>query len=118
MSLDPLPAALIAQGYLGTNAPLERLGWGIGGYVYLSPDGQTAVKVHRTDEFFNRETQAYERLRQLRITEVNGIVVPTLHDYRRDIRVIRMDVVVPPFLVDFAGVSFTPPDFWSDVMEH
>jgi hypothetical protein len=49
---------------------------------------------------------------------VNGIVVPTLHDYRRDIRVIRMDVVVPPFLVDFAGVSFTPPDFWSDVMEH
>jgi hypothetical protein len=32
------------------------------------------------------------------------------------LKLIRMDFVIPPFLVDFAGVSFRPPDFPSDAI--
>ena len=117
MELDPKNAAHIARGYLGTTAELIRLGWGISGFVYLSPDGRTAVKVHRYEESFARETEAYERLRRLRITELHGLAIPKLHDYRSDLKVIRMDVVSAPYLLDFAGVSFSPPDFSEDTME-
>jgi hypothetical protein len=117
MDLDPKGAEQIARHYLGATNPLARLGWGIGGYVYLSPDGRAAVKVHRGEEGFVREVEAYERLRRTRISQVHGIVIPKLHDFRTDLRVIRMDFVLPPFLVDFAGVRFTPPDFLPDTME-
>jgi hypothetical protein len=117
MELDPKSAGRIAQSYLGTTAELVRLGWGISGFVYLSPDGRTAVKVHRYDESFAREAEAYERLRRFRITELHGLAIPTLHDYRRDLKVIRMDVVSAPYLLDFAGVTFSPPDFSEDTMQ-
>jgi hypothetical protein len=47
MELDPKTAATIAQDYFGSPVPVERLGWGISGFVYLSPDLSTAVKVFR-----------------------------------------------------------------------
>jgi hypothetical protein len=117
MELNPVTAAEIARDYIGSNAPLARLGWGIGGFVYLSPDGRTAVKVHRGEEGFTREVEVYQRIRRLRITEIHDVVIPKLHDFRPDLRLIRIDFVVPPFLVDFAGASFRPPDFPSDTME-
>lgn len=113
-----MTAAEIARDYVGAKTPLVRLGWGIGGFVYLSPDGRTAVKVHRGEAGFTRETETYLRIRRLRISHLHGIVIPKLHHHRRDIKVFRMDFVNPPFLVDFAGVSFTPPDFPADTMDH
>lgn len=47
MELDAKAAAEIAQKYFHTMAPLTRLGWGISGYVFLSRDVRTAVKIHR-----------------------------------------------------------------------
>ncbi len=43
MDIDEIGAAEIAQRYFVTTEPLVRLGWGISGYVYLSPDLRTAV---------------------------------------------------------------------------
>jgi hypothetical protein len=117
MELNHANSAAIAQQFLGTTAPLRRLGWGISGYVYLSPDAQTAVKVHRRAEGFWNEVRAYQKLQSLGITRLQGLTVPKLRGYRIDLNVIRMDVVSAPYLLDFAGVRFSPPDFSDDVME-
>jgi hypothetical protein len=97
MELDHATAAEIAQRYFGVTAPLTRLGWGIGGYVYLSPDMRTAVKIHLRQEGFERELEVYRRLRVLGITELHGLTIPKLRHYRRDLKLIRMDFVSPPF---------------------
>jgi hypothetical protein len=76
MDLNPHTAEQIARQYLRTAASLARLGWGIGGYVYLSPDARAAVKVHRGEEGFTREVEAYQRLRRFRISQVHNITIP------------------------------------------
>jgi hypothetical protein len=117
MELDQKAAAEIAQRYFRTKQPLTRLGWGISGYVYLSPDLQTAVKVHRREESFRNELEVYRRLRKLRISNLHGLTIPKLRGYRTDLKLIRMDFVRAPYLLDFAGVRFIPPDFPADTME-
>jgi hypothetical protein len=118
MELDHENSAAIARSYFGTSAVLHRLGWGISGYVYLSPDAQTAVKVHRRPEGFATELRAYQTLQANGITSLHGLTIPKLRDHRIDLKLIRMDVVSAPYLLDFAGVLFSPPDFSDDVMEH
>ena len=116
MELDHTAAAAIAQRYFATSEPLVRLGWGVSGYVYLSPDLRSAVKVHRSEESFSRELEVYQRLRRLRITQLHGLTIPKLRDFRADMKPIQMDFVSAPYLLDFAGVRFEPPDFSEDTM--
>lgn len=101
-----------AQRYLKTSQPLKRLGWGVGGFVYLSPDNLSAVKVHHGN--YAVELETYRRLRRLGIRELHGLNIPRLLDNDDANRVIRMDFVNAPFLLDFAGVLFRPPDFPDD----
>jgi hypothetical protein len=116
MELDHASAEQIARDYLGATEPLKRLGWGIGGFVYLSPDGRSAVKVHRHEQWFLNEVKAYYRLRSVRASQLHGVTIPKVHDERLDLKLILMDFVTPPFLVDFAGVQFHPPDFPPDTL--
>jgi hypothetical protein len=118
MDLDPQTAAEIARNYFTAPNPLKRLGWGIGGYVYLSPDTLTAVKVHRREEGFQTELEAYWRLRKLGMTKLHGLNIPRLLSHSPELKLIQMDVVTTPFLLDFAGVLFRPPDFTDDAMQH
>jgi hypothetical protein len=118
MDPDQAKSAEIAKRYFGITTPPTRLGWGIGGYVYLSPDMHSVVKVHRREEGFTRELEAYQRLRRLRIIQLHGLTIPKLKHHRRDLKLIRMDFVVAPYLLDFAGVSFDPPDFSEETMEN
>ena len=78
MGLDHQSAAKIAAAFFNVPGPLVRLGWGISGYVYLSPDVRTAVKIHRNHEGFQRELDVYRRLQRLNITELHGLTVPKL----------------------------------------
>lgn len=118
MALDPETAAVIAKSFLNTDLPLKALGWGMNGFVYLSPDGRTAVKVHRYNDHFEQELEVYRYLRKLRINELLGISIPKLRRFSLTLRLIEMDFVTPPFLLDFAGARFAPPDFTTDAMEH
>jgi hypothetical protein len=108
----------IARQYFGTSEPLAMLGWGIAGFVYLSPDRRSVVKVHSRAEGFHTELDVYRRLAQLRITQLHGLTIPRLINHRDDLKVIEMDFVSAPYLVDFAGVRFDPPDFPEDTMNH
>ena len=80
MNLDLKIAAEIAQRYFRIDQPLVNLGWGISGFVFLSPDTRTAVKVHRRIEGFQRELYVYRKLNQLKITQLHGLTIPKLRD--------------------------------------
>jgi hypothetical protein len=73
--------------------------------------------VHRYETGFLTEVEAYFRLRRVRTSQLHGITIPKVHDERLDLKVIRMDFVTPPFLVDFAGVTFSKPDFPPDTID-
>jgi hypothetical protein len=109
-------AIAAAQSFLGTKEALDVLGWGVSGFVFLSPDLMTAIKVHHKPEGFFMEVKAYELLRQHRITQIAGLTVPKLRqaDYSRQL--IQIDFVSPPFLLDFAGVKFSDPGFPPDTI--
>ncbi|MBC8107990.1 MAG: serine/threonine protein kinase [Anaerolineae bacterium] len=118
MDSDAIKFADIAQKYIGTGAPLARLGWGISGYVYLAPDLRTAVKVLKYSAGFQAEVRTYQLLRRLGMRQLLGFTIPRMLDYREDILAIQMDFVRSPYLLDFAGVQFKKPDFSGDVMAH
>jgi hypothetical protein len=118
MELDHAGALAIAQRYFDTTDTLTRLGWGISGFVYLSPTLNSVVKVHRYDTGFWTEVRAYQRLRRLRISKLFGLTIPTLKDFRSDLKLIQMDFVSAPYLLDFAGVKFKPLDYPEDTMRH
>ncbi len=105
-----------AQSFIGTKGKLEILGWGVSGFVFLSPDLETAIKVHHTPEGFQTEVRAYELLRSYRLTQVEGITIPKLRMADHSRQLIQIDFVSPPFLLDFAGVRFSDPQFPSETV--
>src|SRR5688572_11352035 len=100
-----------ARRYIGVDRLLKELGSGAEGFVFPSPNA-TAVKVFTYPEKFERELAAYERLREHDVSRILGFAVPRLVNYDRDLLVIEMTIVEPPFLLDFAqSVLDEPLDF-------
>ena len=116
MRVSAQRAAEIAQDFCGASSPLERLGWGVGGFVYLSPKPGRVVKVHH-GHHFGVELEVYQRLRRMRMTQLHGLHIPRLLSAREDYQLLEMDFVSAPYLLDFAGVLFAPPDYPEDAME-
>ena len=118
MKIHHPDAERIAQEYIGSTQPLEVLGWGVGGAVFVSPVATNAVKVHLHVEGFERELSAYRRLRRRKVIEVLGLSVPRLVKYSSRLRVIEMSMVKPPYLLDFANARLDkPPDFPPETMQ-
>jgi hypothetical protein len=105
-----------AQSFIGTKNALDVLGWGVSGFVFLSPDLMTAIKVHHNSDGFHTEVKAYELLRRHRITQIDGITIPKLRKADFDRGLIQIDFVSPPYLLDFAGVRFSDPEFPSETV--
>jgi hypothetical protein len=118
MEIDIQQASCLAQHYIGTDLPLTTLGWGISGFVFMTPGIPSAVKVHRTRDGYTSELRVYRELKRLRLTSLHGLTIPRLRGFSDDARCIEMDFVSPPFLLDFAGVRFAPPDFPDDIMDN
>lgn len=118
MEFNSLIAHQVAQEYIGTSEQLTTLGWGISGYVFLSPDYRTAIKVHKYPESYSNELLVYRKLRRLRLTHLHGLSIPKLRGSSDRLRCIHMDAVKAPFLLDFAAARFSPPDFSPEVMEN
>jgi hypothetical protein len=101
----------------------ERLGSGKDGIVLVAKHktkpANVAIKVLRSDEFYQREKQAYERLREFGVNAVLGFNVPQLLGCDDDLRVLEMTIVERPFVLDFAGAYLDarpefPADVWAD----
>jgi hypothetical protein len=116
MQADSTDPAAIAQRYTNAARPLKLLGAGMGGVVFLAPDLRTAIKIHHQHHTYATEVEAYRRLKAAGITSVRGLTVPKPRAHVPAWKLIRMDVVNAPYLLDFAGVRFDPPDFDSDAM--
>ena len=100
----------------------ERLGFGIHGIVYSAENkvvhGKTAIKVLRESEFFERELEAYYRLREDRVEKVLGFHVPALVDYDDELCAIEMTLVTRPFVLDFAGAYLDHmPEFSQEIWD-
>src|SRR6266849_1835881 len=98
----------------------EPLGSGKDGIVIAArrkeKAADVAVKVHRFDEMYQREKQAYERLRELRVNDVLEFNVPQLIASDDDLQVIQMTIVAQPFVLDFAAAYLDKrPEFSDEV---
>lgn len=117
MELDLERAEALARKYIGSPVPLTRIGWGVSGFVFRTAD-RRVLKLHKRQEGFDTEVRAYQMLRRRGMVRVNGLNIPTLYGKREVERIVLMDLVQPPFLLDFAGVHFRPPDFEESVVEY
>ncbi len=98
----------------------EPLGSGKDGIVIAArlkeKAADLAIKVHLFRELYQREKEAYERLRAHRISKVRGFHVPQLIAADDSLRVIQMTIVARPFVLDFAAAYLdSRPEFSEEV---
>lgn len=82
----------------------DRLGSGVDGLVYSTTQG-SAVKGHRSKQTFQKELRAFEVLSKYPDQDFAGFNVPRMLDFHPELMVIEMQLVIPPFVVDFTGAT-------------
>jgi hypothetical protein len=93
-----------------------RLGGGMDGEVWES-NRQTAVKAIRRRQNYTAELECYQRFATHKVTVIKGFSVPSLVGYDDELAVIEIEIVAPPFIIDFAKCRLdTPFDFSPEVM--
>jgi hypothetical protein len=97
--------------------PIEKqLGFAYDGIVF-STTCQSAIKALRYQPLYERERDVYLRLEERGIEELAGCSVPKLVQYDDDLWIVEMEIVRPPFVLDFAGAYLDrPPDFPEEIM--
>lgn len=97
---------------------LERqLGYGKDGSVFAT-NLPSAVKAFFRSDVYAKELACYQRLAEREVEEVRGHAVPRLIASDDDLLVIEMEVVSPPYLLDFADAYLDfAPDFPEEVWE-
>ena len=96
--------------------PEDRLGFGTDGAVWRT-NRDTAVKVFEREENYCRERDSYQRLMEQEIISIDGFAVPRLNDCDDELLVVEMDIVSPPFVLDFGKCYLDiRPDFSPEVM--
>ncbi len=101
---------------------LERLGTGIHGIVFAVESnaeiGPAALKVHYSPEPYLRERRVYERLKELGVSEILGFDVPHLLDFDDELLALKITIVMPPFVLDFAAAYLdSAPEFSDEIWE-
>jgi hypothetical protein len=78
----------------------RRLGFGTDGHVWMTYL-ISAIKVLESRECYLRERDSYLRLTERGINRIDGLTVPRLLNFDDELLVVEMDVVEPPYLLDF-----------------
>jgi len=95
----------------------HQLGFGKDGSVFQT-DLPTAVKVFARPETYARELACHQRLADFAVEEVRGHAVPRLVAWDHELHVIEMEIVSPPYLLDFADAWLDKaPDFSDEIIE-
>jgi len=95
---------------------MRFLGDGNDGAVWES-DQQTAIKALERRDSYVRERDAYSRLQERSIVDLQGFAVPILVDFDDTKQIVEMTVVFPPCILDFAKAYVDrPPDFSAEVL--
>ena len=95
----------------------KSIGSGNDGIVWRT-SRQTAVKAFWREDTYQREKACYERLRDRHVAKVKHFKVPRLIDFDDELSVIEMELVTPPYLLDFgkAYVDYRP-DYSQDALD-
>jgi hypothetical protein len=94
----------------------RALGAGTDGAVWKT-DRHSAVKAFERQTNYRLEVECYNRLASAGVTEIDSFAVPRLIDASDDLWVIEIEIVTPPFLLDFGKVHLDrPPDFSAEVL--
>jgi hypothetical protein len=94
----------------------KQIGFGYYGMVFKT-DGDTAIKGFKHEELYRNELNVYLRLLERNLFQVQGCSIPRPLGNDDDLWCIEMEIVSPPFVLDFAGAHLnTPPGFPEDVM--
>lgn len=92
------------------------LGDGNDGAVWES-SRDTAIKVVERIDSYGRERDAYLRLKQRGISEIEGFAVPKLIEHHDTLQIVEMTIVFPPCVLDFAKAYVdNPPDYPAEAM--
>ncbi len=95
----------------------EPLGWGYDGIV-VSTNKRSAIKAFKYKELFRKELAVYLRLTERDLTSIHEFVIPRMLGYCARRWLIEMEIVEPPFIVDFASAYLdTPPDYDDELLE-
>jgi hypothetical protein len=78
----------------------EPLGEGTDGNVWTT-SRLSAIKVLKHKKNYVNELECYQRLMERGIEKVDGLAVPKLYHYDDSLGVLEMEVVKPPYLLDF-----------------
>ena len=94
------------------------LGDGTDGCVWQT-SRKTAIKVFARSENFETELACYQLLAERNVREIYGYAIPRLLDFSRELLVVEMEIVEPPYILDFGKAYFKrhPPQFSAEVMQ-
>lgn len=96
---------------------VDQLGAGLDGIVFSS-NRKSAVKALRYRELYERERDVYLRLAELKITRLLRFNVPQHIAHHDDLMIVEIEVVSPPYVLDFAGAHLDrPSEFPPEVIE-
>ena len=86
----------------------EHLGGGIQGVVF-STYLPSAIKVFKRREHYEREVSVYNRIKEHEISDICGFTVPRPLRFHDELLIVEMELVVKPFVVDFASAGVDAP---------
>jgi hypothetical protein len=78
----------------------EPVGDGTDGNVWFT-NRNSAIKVLNAEDNYLRERNCYQRLIKHGVEKIDGLAVPRLVDFDDELFVVEMEVVEPPYLLDF-----------------
>ena len=87
---------------------MERLGFGQDGLVCATAQ-ESVLKCLRYERLYQNERNVYQRLNPLGCEEIAGFNVPKLINSDDALWIVEIQIVTPPFVLDFAGASLYRP---------
>lgn len=94
------------------------LGTGQEGSVWPTAN-DTAIKVFDREQNFNSELGCYQILQENNVFEIDGFTIPHLIGSDKELLVVEMSIVSPPFILDFGKAYINRrPDFDEAVIEY
>ena len=95
----------------------KPLGHGNDGQVWKT-NQLTAVKVLERERKYALELECYRRIADAGVNRIGGFAVPKLMGFSDEHWGVEMEIVSPPYVIDFAKVWLDdPPDFDAEVLE-
>jgi hypothetical protein len=92
------------------------LGYGQDGVVWKTSRSSAVKALERSETYF-RELGCYQLLKAKGIHNLEGFAIPRLVKFHSELLIIEMDIVHPPFVVDFGKSHLSKPDYSEEAIQ-